>query len=286
MELLSAMVNANPKGLDGLMTSLLDLAKNEKNRVVLGNVAKAIAALAANSDKRDSILSKFFKDATSKDEKTVHLALYSIGEIGRRVDLASQSNVEQTLLSSFDSTDEETRNAASFALGNVAVGNLQKFLPNIINHIKSSPKHKYLLLHSLRECIVRKSSTPSGIEELKPFEQSIVPMLFEYCESEEEGSRTVVAECLGKLAINNPSIVSILVEKISSPSANVRGTVVNALKFAITDRPQPVDSVLLPSMGKFLSLLADKDVVSLFITNLFFNLMVIIYFQFMLECSS
>jgi len=65
---------------------------------------------------------------------------------------------------------------------------------------------------------------------------------------------------LGKLAINNPSIVSVLVEKISSPSANVRGTVVNALKFAITDKPQSVDSILLPSMSKFLSLLGDKDV--------------------------
>jgi len=84
--------------------------------------------------------------------------------------------------------------------------------------------------------------------------------LFAHCECPEEGTRNVVAECLGKLTIISPKeLVPALLERVFSMSANTRGTVVTGLKFAIVEKPQTVDSLLLPEMTKFLDLLKDKD---------------------------
>ena len=102
-------------------------------------------------------------------------------------------NILQVVTSSFESTSEEIKQAASFALGSISfcfsipplstiyfyviigtylflflyfyrykrrtndtkldisVGNLQKYLPFVLNEIKTQPKRQYLLLHSLRE---------------------------------------------------------------------------------------------------------------------------------------
>jgi len=39
----------------------------------------------------------------------------------------------------------------SLPAGNVSVGNLNKFLPFVLQEIESQPKRQYLLLHSLKE---------------------------------------------------------------------------------------------------------------------------------------
>jgi len=183
-----------------------------------------------------------------------------LGEIGRKVDLTSHDALQKTILATFDSANEETRQAASFALGNVAVGNLNKYLPQVLGEIKKNPKTKYLLLHSLREIIVRQSTSSSGIEILKGYQKDVLPILFENCENEDEGTRNVVAECLGKLAIVSPQdLVPTFLERVKSDSAFTRSTVVTALKFAIVEKAQTIDPLLTPVMGKFLDLLKDKD---------------------------
>ena len=79
------------------------------------------------------------------------LALLCLGEIGRRKDLSLHMNIECVIIDSFQSPSEEIKVAASFALGNIAVGNLSKYLPFILNQIDSQSKQQYLLLHSLKE---------------------------------------------------------------------------------------------------------------------------------------
>jgi len=257
-------VNASQLGFAVLLDRLLSLVnQKEVPKQVLLNTAKAVAALSLATDpkQRDATIVRFIKDLKSKEEPSKHLALYCLGEIGRRTDLSSHSDIHASILSAFDSINEETRQAASFALGNVAVGSLKTYLPQILEEINRTPRIKYLLIHSLREIIVRQSSSSDGIEHLRGFQSAILPILFENCENEEEGTRNVVAECLGKLAIVSPKeIVSALSDRVKSDSPFTRSTIVTALKFAILERSkQPVDQLLLPEMPKFLELLRDKD---------------------------
>ncbi len=98
----------------------------------------------------------------SKDDTAQLVALLCIGELGRRVNLEKADSLQKVLIGAFESSNEEVKSAASIALGNVAVGNLSKFLPFILNEVKQQPKRQYLLLHSLREIISRTSLVDGG----------------------------------------------------------------------------------------------------------------------------
>ena len=58
---------------------------------------------------------------------------------------------EELLISAFNSSTEELKTAASYSLGRLAVGNLEKYLPFLLKQISAQPKRQYLLLHSLKE---------------------------------------------------------------------------------------------------------------------------------------
>lgn len=150
--------------------------------------------------------------------------------------------------------------AASHALGAVAVGNLSYYLPFILSEIESQPKRQYLLLHSLKELISSLSATPHGLQQLLPSVPSIWAQLFKNCECSEEGSRNVVAECLGKLVLVNPEeLLPRLQEALHSESPLMRTAVVSAVKFTISDQPQAIDPMLRQCIGQFLYSLHDPE---------------------------
>jgi len=258
-------INAKQASFDHLLESLtaIVLKKGEPlSKQSYSSIAQAVAAITINAptEKRHTTVEKFIKDVSAGKEDTQRLlALLSLGEIGRRTD-TSNTSLLPVVTSAFESTSEEIKQAASFALGNISVGNLTKYLPFVLNEIKTQPKRQYLLLHSLREIIVREAATGTGASILQPHLTPILTLLFENCESEEEGTRNVVAECLGKLALICPEqLVPLLKERVTSPSAHSRSTIITALKFTILEQPQPIDALLKPAMPAFLSLLKDGD---------------------------
>lgn len=256
-------VNSAATGYDALLDKILLVGTSDGHKQVLTNAAKCVAAVAVSVDAkvRDNTISKFTKDLSGKGtDVQKQITLYCIGEIGRRVDLTSHSSLQGSILALFESANEDVRQAASFALGNIAIGKLEHYLPVVLSEIKKTPKFKYLLLQSLREIIVRESSTTKGIQTLLAHQGEILPLLFESCENDEEGTRNVVSECLGKITLIAPAqLVPMLVSKLSG-STFTKSCVVASLKFAVVDRPAPeVDTQLTPVMNKFMALLSDSD---------------------------
>ncbi|NXK49874.1 CAND1 protein, partial [Chauna torquata] len=222
------------------------------------SVAKCVTALSSACPKEaPGILNQFIQDVKSpKSSSAVKvLAFLSLAEMGRTMNLSAQKELKTVILEAFTSPSEEVKSAASYALGNISVGNLKEYLPFMLKEIGSQPKRQYLLLHSLKEVI---SSSP--VDGLKPYVEDIWALLFKHCECTEEGTRNVVAECLGKLTLVNPSeLLPRLKKQLSSGSPHARSTVVTAVKFTIADQPQPIDALLKGCIGDFLKTLQDSD---------------------------
>ncbi|XP_022929375.1 cullin-associated NEDD8-dissociated protein 1 [Cucurbita pepo subsp. pepo] len=264
----AALVSSANTSFDALLDSLLSCAKPSPQS---GGVAKqalfsiaqcvAVLCLAAGDQKYSStvkMLTEILKDDSSTNSAKQHLALLCLGEIGRRKDLSAHAHIENIVIESFQSPFEEIKSAASYALGNIAVGNLSKYLPFILDQIDNQQKKQYLLLHSLKEVIVRQSVDKAEFQDSSV--EKILNLLFNHCESEEEGVRNVVAECLGKIALIEPGkLVPALKVRTTSPAAFTRATVVIAVKYSIVERPEKIDEIIYPEIASFLMLIKDHD---------------------------
>ncbi|KAJ3219336.1 Cullin-associated NEDD8-dissociated protein 1 [Clydaea vesicula] len=224
--------------------------------------------------KREEILKQFYreccnsttvekgKQSTIGVEATKYLALMSLGEFGRRFDISNSCpKLDETLLSLLsNSVIEEGKQAAAFALGNVALGNLELYMPAILNAVKSSKKELYSVLLALRE-IISKGSTKK-IKLLEKYSMEIFELLFFQIESNlEEGTRIVLSECLGKLCIFNPTVfLKEFLGLLKSPSSNSRQTVVTAIRytFNINSGSDEYDNLLKPILSDFLKLVEDE----------------------------
>uniref|UniRef100_A0AAQ4P781 TATA-binding protein interacting (TIP20) domain-containing protein n=1 Tax=Gasterosteus aculeatus aculeatus TaxID=481459 RepID=A0AAQ4P781_GASAC len=221
------------------------------------SIAKCVAALTRACPDEGPVSASLppqdVKNSRSTDSIRL-LALLSLGEVGHHVDLSSQPELKTVILDAFSSSSEEVKSAASYALGSIAVGNLPEYLPFVLQEISSS-KRQYLLLHSLKEII--SSASVSG---LKPYVESVWTLLLKHCECQEEGTRNVVAECLGKLTLIDPeTLLPRLKGYLLSGSSYARSSVVTAVKFTISDQPQPIDPLLKNCIGDFLKTLEDPD---------------------------
>uniref|UniRef100_A0A671PRT6 Cullin-associated NEDD8-dissociated protein 1-like n=1 Tax=Sinocyclocheilus anshuiensis TaxID=1608454 RepID=A0A671PRT6_9TELE len=222
------------------------------------SVAKCVAALSMACPKEASgVVTNLIQEVKNpKSSESVRiLLLLCLGEIGRFMNFEGQKELKGVIMEAFGSPNEEVKSAASFALGNICVGNLGEYLPFMLNEIGSQPKRQYLLLHSLKEMISALSA-----ESLKPHVENIWDLLFKHCECAEEGTRNIVAECLGKLTLVSPSeLIPRLKNQLSSGSPLSRSTVVTAVKFTIVDHTMPIDSLLKGCIGDFLKTLQDPD---------------------------
>ncbi|KAL8545309.1 hypothetical protein ACS0TY_005475 [Phlomoides rotata] len=263
-----ALVYSANTSFDVLLDSLLSTAKPPAQAGAIAKQALfstaqcvAVLCLAAGNEKCSStvnMLTDILKADNSTDSAKQHLSLLCLGEIGRRKDLSSHDHIENIVIESFQSSFEEIKSAASYALGNIAVGNLPKYLPFILDKIDNQQKKQYLLLHSLKEVIVRQSVEKAEFDDSSV--EKITKLLFNQCESEEEGVRNVVAECLGKIALIEPGkLVPALKVRTTNLAAFTRATVVIAVKYSIVERQEKIDEILYPEISSFLMLIKDQD---------------------------
>ncbi|XP_030585995.1 cullin-associated NEDD8-dissociated protein 2 isoform X3 [Archocentrus centrarchus] len=223
------------------------------------SVARCVAALSSASPKETpGTVAGFIQQVKNpgSPESTRVLALLCLGEVGRNGSLGGSKEVQGVILEAFSSPSEEVKTAASCALGNMAVGSLNDYLPFLLTEISAQPRRQYLLLHSLKEVI-----SACAASSLSPHVESVWALLIQNCECQEEGTRNLVAECLGKLTLVSPAqLLPRLKQQLQTGSPLARSTVVTAIKFTIVDHPAPIDSLLKDCIDDFLKSLQDEDV--------------------------
>jgi cullin-associated NEDD8-dissociated protein 1 len=152
---------------------------------------------------------------TGDNSTIINLSLRCLGEIGARRDLSTQSFLKDSVLLCFEKPMEETKMAAAFAFGRLAVGNMEAFLPATLAQV-ASEKHQYLLLASLKEIItvhagaLSASNTLCPQGDLGPYLDRILPRLMDGCHSDEEVVRGIVSECLGALLSVSTAVDAVL----------------------------------------------------------------------------
>ena len=194
-----------------------------------------------------------FCDGLSNDnEQELIFNLTCLGEIGRQEDLSALSELVPRMRAHFESSSEETKSVASSALGRVSAGNPQLYLPQILSDITNNQQQRYLMLRCLKELIAVAATIPN--HPLVPFIPQVLPLLFEYSESTEEGIRNVVAECVGKLALMDPKNVLPQLKQQTSVGVNASkgATIITALKYTITESKQEIDFYLQQDLPQFL----------------------------------
>ncbi|KAF9403247.1 Cullin-associated NEDD8-dissociated protein 1 [Mortierella sp. AD011] len=269
LALFAALVRTNDKEFSTLISGLVEpvTVPVPEGQLALpkqafSTIAQCIAVLCVNSDKNlDMTVAEFLRklEDPHTSDSLKYLSLITLGEIGRRVSLGSHATLHISILEMFNVHSEEVRSAAAYAIGNVSAGNVGVYVPIIMQEIQKDPKKRYLLLHALKEVITRYSHKQAS-QELEAHSSEIWTLLFDNCESQEEGTRNVVAECLGKLTLTNPyKFLPELQARLRSDSAQIRGTVVSAFKYTFTDNARSYDELLRPLIVEFLSLMKDKD---------------------------
>lgn len=249
--------------LDRLMQLDLRPSAPTLHKQAYHSLAKCVAAITLQVPQEAiPVAQKLLHEVVARSTQDAYLVFYllTVGEIGRHFDLSVIPGLSQTVLNCFGAQSEDVKAAASHALGAIAVGNLPQFLPFILTEIEGQSKRQYLLLHSLKELISSLAQSKEGLQRLVHAVPSIWEQLFKHCECSEEGSRNVVAECLGKLVLVMPEDrLPLLEQALQSNSALMRTAVVSAIKFTISDQPQPIDPLLRQCIGKFLHALQDPE---------------------------
>ncbi|XGW05535.1 hypothetical protein V3C99_016131, partial [Haemonchus contortus] len=252
--------------LDQLTAPIYDVPNLSRQAFQSISAATGVVAAASGDIEKARSLAEKLADQLQNETSTDAIRLFSVhalGELGRRCPKVYENGhlePEKLIIPAFNSNSEDLKAAAAQALGALAVGNHARFLPFILNEIQTQPKRQYLLLHALKEVIGHESTNIVPIEVFRSRISEIWPVLVDHADGNEEGTRNVVAECLGKLSVIDPhGLLPELKSLVTSPSARVRSAAVTAVKYMISDEKRPVDAVLQQCIGEFLQTMTDSD---------------------------
>jgi cullin-associated NEDD8-dissociated protein 1 len=238
------------------------------NRAAYLSIAQCVAGTTerATDAQASSTVSKFVAEIVQAKQidlgSTAQLALLVLGQIGRQRDLSQHAGLEAACLQAFDSQDEQVRSAAAFALGNIAVGNLAQSLPKLLQITQQrldTPAHGYLLFSALKEIILAHSGDQAGLLKFQQYVDSLLPLLLSNVGHENESTRAMVSECLGRLAVIAPQKLMGPIEKlVVDKRATVRVVAISAVRFCL--HPLMDYGVLYQHLSSLLTpLLKDSD---------------------------
>ena len=228
--LLAEMLRPLPAGTESVVVS--NLAACSAVIVLAGD---RTAAAAGGVAKVSELIASLHRATNAPVNES--LLLRCIGEIGRRVDISS-AGLDAVVKAFWTSTtaDESVKRSVAFALGNAIVGASSAMLPVLQRELVSGV-HDYFALTALKELISHHGAAAGKEESNLPtldcalYADGVMPVLLSYCQSDNDGVRSMVSECLGLMAAAQPRAT--LQEIIThADAAQVRRTRALALALA------------------------------------------------------
>lgn len=237
-----------------LMTGLLAVGVNGDTMVV----GRAIGTLLVSSGPQLGVtISDFLKELDSTNNvKAKCLALAVLGEVGFRMGPESRLELD-VFTTSLTSDSDKVRLAAAMALGSASASNVPKFLPIILDNLSVSAAQDYLFLYTLKEIL---QWSEHAAQDIAPYAAQLWQKLFAV--SDAEDNRAVGAECIGRMALIDPSAyVPELQRSLGDQKASVRGTVISAFRFTLTDASNSYNVLLAKTIIPMLkTMLSDSDI--------------------------
>ncbi len=262
------------KDLDGQFKA----AYQTKDHHVYRNLGACYAQVIVGGDAKKSApaVQTLIKHAGSKDDEERIAAIFVLAEVGRSKDVSEYDGLVEALATALDSPVRAVGLAASYGLGSVAVGNLSKYLPYILADMNKNPKRQLLLLQAIKEIVSGQSSAGSNAlrlslssslggtaaQDIAVHLDTLLPILLQHASAQDDLTRNAVSECLGRLAKIAPErIVTELQQRATDKSGFTRACVVNALRYAVTEKPAPeLDLLLQKAFAVAASAVADPDI--------------------------
>ncbi|KAL2870676.1 putative cullin binding protein CanA [Aspergillus lucknowensis] len=220
-------------------------------------VGRAIGTLLVHGGSKLGVrMEDFLSELQTVDDAPRQcLALAILGESGLRMG-ASCPLTADVFIPHFNSKSEKVRLAAATALGNAAAGNVKAYLPTILGGLEKSRGQSYLLLHSVKELLqhpemIRPDVAPSAAK----LWQALLVV------SEEEDNRAVGAECVGRLALVDPTAyIPHFQDYLSNSDPSIRSVVISAFRYTLSDSRDTYNDVLRPLIVPLLvNMLSDRD---------------------------
>ncbi|GMH99682.1 hypothetical protein TrVE_jg342 [Triparma verrucosa] len=248
-----------------ILKSLHNIVDEETKAQALSNTSKCLAAVVAvaSESQRNGVIKSLVGDIEGGSGTSRTVGLLTLGALGERVDLSSVDKLGEVLLAAFESDDDQTKSAASFALGHVSVRAVDCFLPIILSALEGGNK-TYLVLSSLKELIVSHLANDLELDDSNM--SKILPLLINYCSNEDEGVRSMVAECLGCFVTMNlnfiiPTLKGLASEKkqaMTEADNLTLWTVATSVKNALSSKSKNRDG-LTEHLPVFLEFLESED---------------------------
>ncbi|KAL9109813.1 MAG: hypothetical protein Q9227_005516 [Pyrenula ochraceoflavens] len=183
------------------------------------------------------------------------LTITILGEIGFRLGPNSPLSPD-IFVKGLSADSDKVRLTAAVAFGSAGASNIKEYLPLILHDLGSGAGADYLLLHSLREILQHQDRVA---QDVAPFAKDLWEKLF--TASEADDNRAVGAECIGRLSLIEPgTYVPQLQSYLQNKKAEVRGTVITAFRYTLTDTSDTYNTLLKSIMVPLLTvMLSDSD---------------------------
>lgn len=186
-------------------------------------------------------------------EENLQWPLRVYGNVGKLEKLSSSLDFLYDRL--YTIKDENVRLIFADTIGSIASNNIYAYLPLLMEKLRTDTNNMALNLTAIREVVMNEKDLTFDLQ------NQLWGLLFEVAQHvNDDGERSIVAECVGRLSILSPQyFLPQLQQLLISDKSSVRETVVSAVKYSFGESHQYYEHLLRPIVADFLALVEDEE---------------------------